>query len=445
MRTCVLHVGMAKTGSTSIQATLAALPPSPGFVFLQHGEANAARALSAAFMSDAERYRPNRKRGHDAQQLQRKGRQALARFSQSLSDDVRMAVLSSEMIPGFDHDTLVAMRDWLRQRFDRIRVLAYVREPAGYMESMAQQSLKNGNGEIDLERRYPDYRGHFEPLEQVFGREAIEYRLFEPAALHQGCVVRDFAREIGLSLSEDAVVRVNEGLSRRAVALLLIYRQRFPRFGHGPHAMRRNRALVRWLSGLSGPKLRLSPTLLRPVIEAHAEDLAWISARLDAPLAPRYAEESPDQLRQVEELLQLDPTTLDWLQRQTGEAPRHHPDGRLRLGWVARLMQRHVEGLLPEPQDAADDAAEDRQATEGEGLPEDKFDAAGMLEHLQAEGVVETHAKADWLPHLQRLLQQLALRLRDADGPVEVPGCGTFQVRASGAGVWRAPRAKEMP
>lgn len=442
MKTCVLHFGMAKTGSTSIQATLSQLPPRPDVVYLQSGEANAGRALSAAFMDDAGRFRPNRKLGLDERALARRRRRALASFEQALDGPVTLAVLSSEMLANFDRDSLVALRDWLAPRVDRIRLLGYVREPAAFMESMSQQALKNGNDRIDLQRRYPAYRQRFEPFESVFGRDAVTYRRFDPAGFPGGCVVRDFCATIGLDLPESAIVRVNEGLSRRAVGLLLAYRQAYPEFGSGREALRRNRALVALLTQLPGDKLRLDPALLRPVIEAQADDLAWINERLDRPLQVRYAEAGTPVLRDWAELAVLEAPTLAWLAELTG-TPVPGGDAAQVAAAAARLLRQHLDATMGAPATAS--AAPPNPPPPPPAAPE-QLDTAQLLAWARAAHPDLPLDDAALTEQLQQGLAQLARRIAAADEPLQVAGLGEFLPRGGAAGaqrriVWRAAEA----
>ena len=339
MKTCVLHVGMSKTGTTSIQSTLSQADDVPGFHYLQSGEANAGRALSAAFMREPDKFRPNRKLGLDKAKLAQRRADVLADLERQLNEPATVFVASSEMLGNFDEADLTALRKWLAARVDAIRVMAYVREPASYIESMLQQSLKNGNNEFDVAKRDPNYRERFAPLERVFGREQLTYRAFTPKTFPNQCVVRDFMSVIGVDLPASEIKRINESLSREAVGLLFAFRRHGPEFGEGPEAMRRNRALIRWLGDLPGSRLRLAPTLLAPVINANAADLSWMSERLGAPLLPQYTEDDGEALHGEADLLHFSPATLAWLRKATGTTLRPAANGAVDPADIARALE----------------------------------------------------------------------------------------------------------
>ena len=190
LKQLVIHFGMAKTGSSSIQSTLAKTTSLHRFRYLFVNEVNIGRHLAVAFMSSPERMQANQKRGLGRSELLAERKAVLESLEQQLKEDADLFVLSSEMISLLDQPALVAMRDWFSSRVDSISLMGYVREPASYMESMFQQSLKAGNSRFDISRRYPDYQARFQSIERAFGRERIRYKLFAPDRFPHKCFFR---------------------------------------------------------------------------------------------------------------------------------------------------------------------------------------------------------------------------------------------------------------
>jgi hypothetical protein len=319
VKTCVLHVGMAKTGTTSIQSTLSLAPPTPGFHYLRSGEANAGRALGAAFMRSPSHFRPIRKLGLDNATVDQMKSAVLSDLEDQLSRPATTFIASSEMLGLFDEASLTRMRDWFERRVDAIRLIAYIREPASYMDSMFQQSLKNGNSAFDVDARYPNYRERFAPMEKVFGRAQITYRAFTPKALVNQCVVRDLMSLIGVDIPGLTIKRINESLSREAVGLLFAYRLHGPKYGIGAEAMRSNRTLIRCLRDVPGERFRLARNLVAPVIEANGPDMAWMAERLGGTLVPKLSDDDDEQaVRGEADLLRFSVSTLNWLHKASG-------------------------------------------------------------------------------------------------------------------------------
>lgn len=366
MKHLVIHIGMSKTGSSSIQRTLSKTRQLPRFEYLWLDEANAGRHLATAFMAEPERMQSNRKRGLDKAPLMAERERVLAAWAAQLKADADLFVLSSEMISLLDRPALTALRDWLTPQVDRISLLGYVREPASYMESMFQQSLKAGNARFDLARRYPAYRERFGDLEAVFGRERLQYKLFAPARFAHQCVVRDFLQGLGRELDESEVVRVNDGLSAAAVGLLFIYRRHGPAMGEGARALRGNRRLIQALRSLEGPKFRLSAALVRPILAAMQDDMDWMAERLGEPLPVRLADDSAGTVGSEDDLLRLSPAAVDWLVAQTDWRPRgdEAAPGRATLEAVAQALH----GLRGRDADAGDETPVD-EPDDGEATP----------------------------------------------------------------------------
>ncbi len=358
---------MAKTGSTSIQATLAVVENRPEFHYLHSGEANVGRAFATAFMAQPNSFRPNRKLGLSDEVMQRGKKKILEDFSRQLDGPQDLVVASSEMLGNFDPESLCALYEWLNQRVDAIRLIGYVREPAGFIESMFQQSLKNGNSDFKLSKRYPAYRQRFEKLENAFGRQRVEYRMFAPATFPSRCVVRDFLGAIGLDLPETSIVRINESLSREAVGLLYAYRQHHPEFAAGQHAVRRNRQLIQSLATLTGDKLRIHPRLLRDVIESQTADLNWISERLGQPLTPVYPAAGSSVIQAERDLLTYSDATIEWLNRLTGGkliqvSGRPYPYDSAKLaGALDAYLDQHEDTKLPEEPPVVKEETETRR------------------------------------------------------------------------------------
>lgn len=405
MRRLWLHVGMSKTGSSSIQSTLAETQALPDLSYLMGRSANPGRELITAFEPEPERKRTNRKRALDGDTLAAQGK----RFLKKLDQQIEQAqgsdfVLSSEMICLLSPEGLQGLHDWLSPRFGEIRVLAYVREPVSYIESMYQQSLKGGRAGFDLARRYPAYRERFAPIEAAFGRERVEYRLFASEHLQDGCVVRDFVSWTGRSLPAAEVVRINESLSLPAVGLLYHYRQHGPDFGQGTEAVKANRALIAQLRQLPGPKFRLARSLVQPVIEAQAQDLAWMANRLGLEVPIQYAAPGTPAVDSESSLDQPTPAALAWLAQRTHTPwSTSSPGSAQVVGALEQLRQQAP---------AAQDEDEDK-----------KLSAPGAT-------VAAAQAPARSLPSPQEIQQAIASTVLDAllhhPGPLTVAGLGSF-------------------
>lgn len=341
----LIHIGMHKTGSTSIQQTLGRTPSlGPGFCYPRlGGRANHSLALHQMFSAEPERHQILRKQGMSRQQATEEGRALREELSLQLKGlaPACSPILSGEYLSSCDEALLISLRDFLHAHDCSIAVKAYVRDAADFMRSDFQQRIKGGAGDFDVEASYPRYRRRFEKVERVFGAASVQYWPFVASALAGGNVVTDFCHRIGLALPPTAeLVRSNDSLSRTALALLFLYRRRVEAGTPSPEAFRRFRRVLQAIRHVPGPRFHLAKELLAPVISGQAEDLAWMGRRVgrDMGTLPPNEEES---VRSEQHLLALGEQALEDLakQLQVRRKPQGGPDIEI---VIRRLMHEQV-------------------------------------------------------------------------------------------------------
>jgi hypothetical protein len=336
MKTLVLHAGMMKTGTTSIQVSMASVPQGADYHYLYHHSNNSSTPMRLAFCND-----PPAALRHDvfgAPDYREAFRKHLA---EGLRQDSPTFVISAEMISAsFGREDHVAMRDWFSRHVPRTRIVVYVREPGSFIESLYQQTLKEfGNGKVRPLALYPRYRQKFEAMEEVFGRENVVYRTFDPARFVGGDIVLDFASVAGFTFNKTAIVRANDSLTLPAATLLHTYHRHLPE----GHQLRLNvnpgkRRMIRLLGLVRGPKLRLDRTLVVPVLRRQVEDTAWIASRVDQPLPPYRPAGDGEGICGDEDLTRSDEASLDWLGQLSGRRLRAD-DGPAVAGALADVSQ----------------------------------------------------------------------------------------------------------
>lgn len=182
-----LHVGPAKTGTSSIQRTLRL-----------NADHLAAAGLAYPALGHPELGPGTNNHGGLARALVRDETDWVATKLAGIA--ACDTVLSSE---GFIKARAARLR-WLAAeltpRFD-LRVLYYVREPVSWAVSSAGQALKGGRltyAEIVArETVKPRFRPQIEMLTQVFGAERLSVRAFDPKRFAGGDLIADFCTAIG--------------------------------------------------------------------------------------------------------------------------------------------------------------------------------------------------------------------------------------------------------
>lgn len=219
--TLYIHIGNHKTGTTSIQHTLAhhtSLMARQGMVFFRDNMGDGAPGFPDIHtwlnFVDPERVIPN---GMTLAAPER-----LAETLAGFDSDV---IISSENFSFFfrpEHVQLV--KDHLAPAFEQVRIICYIRRQDGQASSHKQEGSKLarhaeydlwGNSmaplppyrpELDL---YLDYNARLDLWADVFGEDAINIRVFEPDHMLNGDVTEDFFDLLGVEITK-GVFRQNQ-------------------------------------------------------------------------------------------------------------------------------------------------------------------------------------------------------------------------------------------
>lgn len=283
MKRLWIHIGMHKTGTTSVQSNLAKTAAPDGWRILTvGGRPNMGMALYAMFASEPHKFHLFVKKGLTEEEVAAKRKHLRARLRRLIRKSTEETlVISGEAACLIDEAGVAAMRDFLAPLFDEIRVIGYVRPPAGYKTSIFQQHLKYGACPLDFSAIKVSYRKKFRKFDKVFGRENVLLCKFDPATFADGCIVADFCARIGIRPPPpESILRVNEGMTREACGILYAWRKFGPGVARGKDYIRENNRIVAPLLALSGSKFRVSRELLDAGEDPKASKIHWIEQRL---------------------------------------------------------------------------------------------------------------------------------------------------------------------
>lgn len=205
MKKLVLHMGMHKTGSSSIQTALDGyrgggfeyaplLPISPAY----DDASNHSFQIRVAFVGSFQKLGNFLGESVDEAAFQTMRTQCRAALAACLERSKASAlIISAEEITRFDVDEMQAMGDFFRAHGWAATVYAYVRNPYDYVSSATQEIVKSGHAGDNL---HPlSYRENFGPAEAVFGADKVLYRLYRRESLVDGDSVADFCDWIGVT------------------------------------------------------------------------------------------------------------------------------------------------------------------------------------------------------------------------------------------------------
>lgn len=228
MKELILHIGIAKTGTTSIQAGLAK---------------NASQLEQAGFFYPCRSAAPYVQHaqhvplvagmcGHDIWWLQPHKRNTVDRALPELLIDIEASpaqtvILSSE---AFSETRVITPQKVhsIRKQLEnfKVRIIAYVRRQDHYLLSQYQQNIKSGsiaplNFENFNEMRGLHFRDRLQSWREAFGKKNMTIRPFDPRFWKSNDPFLDFLETIGAP--QNGVISppaTNEGLDYRAVELV---------------------------------------------------------------------------------------------------------------------------------------------------------------------------------------------------------------------------------
>jgi hypothetical protein len=264
-RQIFLHIGPHKTGTSAIQRMAdenrvvltrrGILYPSGRW----HGQ------LGSCFARNKLAYVYNRHAGFtDSAAIDQSDAAYQARLLQELEEsECHDAVFSYEGFIDLGPDDIRELIDFLRDRSDDIRVIAYCRHPLSFAPSEISQRVRMGlpSGRNDIENPpIPRFKLYFEKFANVLGRERMILSDFSKNALHRNDVRMDLLHKIGfpdcyeneISLTDDPT---NESLSAEAAVIAVEMIKSAPDLAQNNHFFKRYNS---FLGSIKGAPIRLS-------------------------------------------------------------------------------------------------------------------------------------------------------------------------------------------
>lgn len=286
MARVILHLGMPKTGTTSIQYSLSearATLAAQDIVYPDLGANHSVRIFDA--FSEIP-HRRHRRLGHDMAAIaERAERDRLYLREAFRANPGADFVISGEGIPRLSEEATQRLLGFLGGHFDRIEVVFLVRPPASFIHSQTQQLIKSGMT-VARFARAPfgvPYRARYEKYFRLLPRDAIRARVFSRSTLVEGCAVATFLTLCGWTslIGQVPVIRRNESISRPAADLLLVANEILPpTLPGGGRNPARDWRLSQVLSAVPGPKFRAPREAVLRGLEASRDDIAWLNDAL---------------------------------------------------------------------------------------------------------------------------------------------------------------------
>jgi len=220
----IIHAGMHKTGSTSIQFWLRNAKLEDAHYF-NWDTPNHSTLFTLLFEEKPYEYFGLKRRGLTEKNTENQRRKALDGLIRELeTTNASIYIFSAERISSASDNSVYEMERFFSQYFEHIDVFAYVRQPTGFMTSMFQQHLKTWGPKLKVRQLWPEYKRRFLRLDKAFGQEKVHLRRYEDLKDKKTDAVADFLDWTGVKGVGEAAVRRNTSMKSDAVALLYVYR-----------------------------------------------------------------------------------------------------------------------------------------------------------------------------------------------------------------------------
>lgn len=222
-----LHIGLHKTGSSSIQQSLRFYDDGSTF-YAELGVANHSEPLISVFSSNYLEYRNFIIQGFNQKKIKDLRKTTLSKLTSQISKDRNQMILSGEDLSDLKEDDIKKLIEFFNEKNIELVVIAYLRNPRDWRKSIFQQKIKGGESNIKL-AFVKNFRliKRLKRFQSVFGSSKIIIKDFNKSELKNGCVVEDFCSELKIN-PPNQIINANESLSLPAIKLLFLFNNSVP-------------------------------------------------------------------------------------------------------------------------------------------------------------------------------------------------------------------------
>lgn len=304
MTELLLHVGMDKTGSSSIQQSFANYDDGK-MAYAKLASVNHSFPIQVLFRAPDNPTQGLKLQGVTPEKILEQRGQHRADIEAALDGSRERVLMSAEGVLGLNAEQLAEFHAYISPLCERIKVLAYVREPMGYASSAFQQGLKSGQTIFHVPM--PRYTKRLGMLDDVFGAENVTFLRFDSKSFPNKSVTQDFAARIGADMALVDERRSNESMSAEAAAALFLFNRERADLVGTPALFQARIMMVRLLMGVPNNPVK------------------WVAKRMEARLGLKPGtlispEEPPEKFRFTPSLVRshIPARDVKWMEERTG-------------------------------------------------------------------------------------------------------------------------------
>ena len=216
MKQVILHIGMHKTGTTSIQNSLHGLE-TDGIRYARFPDMNHSKAMYTIFSGSRYKHHSWQSIGFTENQIDKEKDYFFKILEEELSDNsITKLVISGEDISAMSPAEQKILCSYFQSKNIILKVVYIVRDPHNWSVSSIQQQVKGGAKELLAAN--PFYRRRIAGFIKGCGIENISIYKYEDLVKHG--LIKSFSEIIGTKLKEKK--RMNESMTLEAFSLILI-------------------------------------------------------------------------------------------------------------------------------------------------------------------------------------------------------------------------------
>jgi len=287
----ILHVGLHKTGTSSIQETLFLnennkILKNHGFLYPKNWVPNHSIPVYSAFCDNPEKYHANIKLGYNLSEIEEINKNYLIKLEKEIKENkLSKLIISGEDISLLSIKNLYALKEYLKSiSKSKIKIIFHVRNSLSLSISTIQEKIKSGEVYKSAFLKVNDkikniFKNDISKFSQVFGEKSINIFSFEDVIKHEFGPVGHFLSIVGFEneiIKEFNIVRSNESISLIGGDMLSFINERASMFVDGKLNKNRTNGDFLFFLKINGIKYDISYNDKLKLLENSQEDVKWL-------------------------------------------------------------------------------------------------------------------------------------------------------------------------
>jgi len=299
-----LHIGLPKTGSTSIQNTLYDKKnqiqlKNAGYLYPTKLELNHSFPIFSAFCDNPYEYWHNFSMGLSSFEIKANNNRNLFFLENEIKNTHQnLLILSGEIISNLTTQNLLNLRKYLESITNpkvKINIIVYVRNPLSWSVSNIQQMIKIFSTEKIAVQNTKNqihslFRDHIEKFIELFGEKNIHLCEFEKAVKHPYGIPGHFLSTIGFknnTIKKFKIKNANQTISQISADIISFINLKKPMFVNGKLNTDRYSNDTQPLCKIAGQRYDIDIREKKEIFENSIKDTLWLKEKFNVDYSQR--------------------------------------------------------------------------------------------------------------------------------------------------------------